>query len=239
MLYIIAPVANNYGWGVCGKHLTKELSRLTPVRLITQDPQGISIQNALEQQFFSELLATPDEVERLKHGTTDLVLQGINDHRLEPYAPRVKAARRVGYTFFESLVPDSVVEQASKYFDVIATGSNWCTEHLRGKGLRNAVTVHQGIDPLSFHAGFAQKEMFLDRFVVFSGGKLELRKGHDLVIAAYKVLQDRHKDVMLLTCWNNQRTNLTAFADRAAEDLKPLTWKEAASGFLDLLTQSC
>ncbi|MGH7341582.1 MAG: glycosyltransferase family 4 protein, partial [Candidatus Rokuibacteriota bacterium] len=45
---------------------------------------------------------------------------------------------------------------------------------------------------------------FGDRFVVFSGGKFELRKGQDLVIAAFKVLQERHDDVLLVTSWFNQ-----------------------------------
>jgi glycosyltransferase involved in cell wall biosynthesis len=39
--------------------------------------------------------------------------------------------------------------------------------------------------------------------VVFSGGKLEFRKGQDLVIRAFKVLQDRHADVQLVNAWFN------------------------------------
>ncbi len=42
-----------------------------------------------------------------------------------------------------------------------------------------------------------------DAFLVYSGGKLELRKGQDIVIRAYKVLQDRHKDVVLVNAWHN------------------------------------
>ncbi len=39
--------------------------------------------------------------------------------------------------------------------------------------------------------------------MVFSGGKFELRKGQDVVIRAYRVLQDRHPDVMLVNAWFN------------------------------------
>jgi glycosyltransferase involved in cell wall biosynthesis len=38
---------------------------------------------------------------------------------------------------------------------------------------------------------------------VFSGGKLEFRKGQDLVVRAFKVLQDRHDDVLLVAAWSN------------------------------------
>ena len=39
--------------------------------------------------------------------------------------------------------------------------------------------------------------------MVFSGGKFELRKGQDVVIRAYRVLEDRHPDVMLVNAWFN------------------------------------
>jgi glycosyltransferase involved in cell wall biosynthesis len=40
--------------------------------------------------------------------------------------------------------------------------------------------------------------------VVFSGGKFELRKGQDIVIAAMRVLMERHRDVWLSCSWTNQ-----------------------------------
>jgi glycosyltransferase involved in cell wall biosynthesis len=49
----------------------------------------------------------------------------------------------------------------------------------------------------------ATKEYLQDKFVLFSGGKFELRKGQDLVIRAFKVLHDRYPDVLLVTSWYN------------------------------------
>src|SRR6185369_6908197 len=43
-----------------------------------------------------------------------------------------------------------------------------------------------------------------DRFVVFSGGKFELRKSQDIVIAAMRVFMERHRDVWLSCSWTNQ-----------------------------------
>jgi glycosyltransferase involved in cell wall biosynthesis len=42
-----------------------------------------------------------------------------------------------------------------------------------------------------------------DRFVIFSGGKLEYRKGQDIVIEAFRRFQQRHPDALLLTAWHN------------------------------------
>ncbi|MHC4454270.1 MAG: glycosyltransferase family 4 protein, partial [Planctomycetota bacterium] len=83
------------------------------------------------------------------------------------------------------------------------TGSKWCEEILRNYGLDNVKTVIQGVDQQIFNSYQSQKEIFKDNFVVFSGGKFEIRKGQDIVIKAYKVLQDRHKDVMLVNAWYN------------------------------------
>ena len=38
--------------------------------------------------------------------------------------------------------------------------------------------------------------------MVFSGGKLEYRKGQDLVVKAFRTFQQRHPEALLLTAWN-------------------------------------
>src|SRR5207245_876556 len=98
--------------------------------------------------------------------------------------------------------------------DVIATGSTWCSSVLRDHGFPQVATVLQGIDPLTFNPSFAGKELFHDSFVIFSGGKLEYRKGQDIVIRAFQVLQDKYPDVMLVNSWHNPwDVNLRSLAD--------------------------
>lgn len=63
-------------------------------------------------------------------------------------------------------------------------------------------TVHQGIDPCIFHVA-PRSQLWLNRFVIFSGGKLEYRKGQDIVIAAFKEFHTRHPDALLITAWHN------------------------------------
>ena len=46
-----------------------------------------------------------------------------------------------------------------------------------------------------------------DLFVIFSGGKFELRKGQDLVLRAVKVLQQKFNDVVLINAWYNGWVN--------------------------------
>jgi glycosyltransferase involved in cell wall biosynthesis len=58
------------------------------------------------------------------------------------------------------------------------------------------------VDQTVFYPGI--KHGYPDRFVVFSGGKFEIRKGQDLVIAAMRIFMERHNDVILSCAWHNQ-----------------------------------
>jgi len=68
-------------------------------------------------------------------------------------------------------------------------------------GIANCDVLLQGIDPLLFHPG--DEEPDDERFILFSGGKFELRKGQDLVLRAFKALQDKYPDLWLVNCWYN------------------------------------
>jgi glycosyltransferase involved in cell wall biosynthesis len=74
--------------------------------------------------------------------------------------------------------------------------------------------VIQGIDPTIFHPA-PRTGMFGDRFVVFSGGKLEYRKGQDIVVAAFRRFRERHPEALLVTAWHNHWPQLIADLDLA------------------------
>ena len=62
--------------------------------------------------------------------------------------------------------------------------------------------ILQGIDQTIFHPA-PKSNMFGDRFVVFSGGKLEYCKGQDIVIAAFKIFQKLDLEALLITVCHN------------------------------------
>jgi glycosyltransferase involved in cell wall biosynthesis len=86
---------------------------------------------------------------------------------------------------------------------MITTGSSWCESILRNYGFTNVETVIQGIDPTIFNPLHSEKEYLRDIFVIFSGGKFELRKGQDIVIKAFKHMQDKYRNVCLINSWFN------------------------------------
>lgn len=109
----------------------------------------------------------------------------------------------IGYCFFENDIEAyRHMGQAVAEWDYIVAGSSWCEHHLRLGGAQQTSTILQGIDPVDFYPGMPRQDD--GRFIVFSGGKFELRKSQDIVIAAMKVMMERHRDVWLSCAWHNQ-----------------------------------
>lgn len=208
-VYIDFPLGSVHGWGVCGKYCTRELARLTPTRMLTEDFTPEIVGDALAWHALSPLRFPADRLAAFpRRGEVTMLdaplLECIAGKDMMPLNPKIRGTRTVGYSFFEdNILQPAWVENARRYYDWVATGSSWCTQVLKDRGLERVSTVFQGVDQRVFHPREDDREFFTDRFVVFSGGKIELRKGQDIVIRAYKVLQDRHEDVMLLNAWYN------------------------------------
>ena len=133
-------------------------------------------------------------------------LPGVTLHcmspNLTPLNPEAWDAINIGYCFFEDSIEIlNFTREAARRWDYIVAGSKWCEYQLRIGGVKNCCTILQGVDPEHF---FPVPPPPDDRFVVFSGGKFELRKGQDIVIAAMKVMMQRHRDVWLSCSWTNQ-----------------------------------
>lgn len=209
MIYIDFPLGSAHGWGVCGKYCTRELARLTPTRMLAEQFTPEIVGDGFEWHELAQFLFPHErlagfprqgEVTRLDAP----LLECIEGRELLPASPRVRGTRTVGYSFFEdNILKPAWIDNARRHFDWVATGSAWCTRLLKEHGLDKVSTVVQGVDHRVFFPRPDDREFFRDRFVVFSGGKFELRKAQDIVIRAYKVLQDRHAEVMLVNSWYN------------------------------------
>ena len=132
-----------------------------------------------------------------------VTLHCMKGHDLQPFEPETWDRINIGYCFFEdALSVLAHARAAGNQWDMIVTGSRWCEYLLRGAGVKNCTTILQGVDRDTFYPG--PKLNHSDKFVVFSGGKFEIRKGQDLVIAAMRTFMARHDDVLLSCAWHNQ-----------------------------------
>ena len=167
----------NYGWGVCSKYLIESMSELRPVHLLN-DQDGSSFDAHLQAPLF----------------------QALTSVQFEPMFKIARGAKNFGYTFFENDLTARSIENAKQY-DLVLAGSTWCRDRMLEKGIKNCDVLIQGIDQNKFYP--IENGKSHDRFVIFSGGKFELRKGQDLVLRAIKILQEKYADIYLLNCWYN------------------------------------
>ena len=195
------------GWGTYGLNLAFQLASkgvevglpFLAQTLNATKEQDVVLKSALEQHpHFAGLIA-----QDARHVLTSPFLRALGDGLdFPPFLDSWSGKPDIGVVFFESVQFPSANLKRAKALDAVITGSNWNTEVLRRAGLDNVFNCPQGIDPEIFCPG-ARSQRFGDRFTIFSGGKLEYRKGQDLVVAAFKRFHQKHPDSLLVTAWHN------------------------------------
>ena len=131
-----------------------------------------------------------------------------------PAAHRVvlDGAPTIGVIFFEESLDAEAIKRG-KQLSLVITGSTWNERVLRAYGFENVRTILQGVDPTQFHRA-PKLGVMRDRFLIFSGGKAELRKGQDITMAAFKIFAKRHPDATLVTAWHSPWPHLARSLDQ-------------------------
>jgi glycosyltransferase involved in cell wall biosynthesis len=178
-------------------------------------------EHPLEADRLLGMYATVEERERFSNAHPDWGIQAVDEYS-QIWGPRSGGRNNIGLSFNLS-VDDGNVNNLNDYFRIMAAGSEWCAQLLRSHNLR-AHSIPQGIDPLVFNKSHAVKSVNTDRFVIFSGGKYEFRKGQDYVIKALAHMQQKYSDVYLVTLWegaayaHNSMTQSTLIAHSTLQD---------------------
>jgi tetratricopeptide (TPR) repeat protein/glycosyltransferase involved in cell wall biosynthesis len=206
------PVSVTSGWGIYGMNLTLQLLRNPAWEVALLVPPSITSEsiNPLHKSLLSPVVEKQKSFQELVTANSDKqitcnfpVLYALgNNLASSGIENQITSACQIGVIFFEDTrITAEALEKAKKY-SVIIAGSNWNADVLRSCGLTNVAMVNQGIDPAIFHPA-PKSNLFGDRFVIFSGGKLEYRKGQDIVIAAFKRFHAKHPEALLITTWHN------------------------------------
>ncbi|MEG3857645.1 tetratricopeptide repeat protein [Microcoleus sp. herbarium12] len=206
------PVSITSGWGIYGMNLTLQLLRNPAWEVALLAPPSIASESinplhkslllpAIEKQKDFQELVTANSDKQITCNFPVLYALG-NNLASSGVENQITSACQVGVIFFEDTrISAAALEKAKKYSAIVA-GSHWNADVLRSCGLANVAMVNQGIDPAIFHPA-PKSNLFGDRFVIFSGGKLEYRKGQDIIIAAFKRFRAKHPEALLLTTWHN------------------------------------
>ena len=208
------PISTFFGWGVYGLNLALHM-REAAARAVSSAP--VRMERIVIDEIRRRLLADSFAVNaRLvadlagwagKEIETDsLVLHALGNQFefacLSAHDSVVKGRPTVGVVFFEDTELGRKGLARARGYRLLIAGSNWNGAVLTAAGLGPVSVVLQGVDTTLFHP--APRAGFLDgRFAVFSGGKLEYRKGQDLVLRAFKAFHGRHPEALLVTAWQS------------------------------------
>ena len=221
-------LADGMGWGVFGLNLTLELIANGPCPPLLLTPPGtlhfdddlmrtlaplIEEQAALLTQiekFNSQ--AAMNEVTCLNE--VAFLFAFGNEFISDPINQMVRGHVNIGFIFYETTHFDAAARERAAFLERIMVGSSWNRDYLRTIGFNNVALVSQGVDIGRFSPG-PRSDIADSRFRVFSGGKLEFRKGQDIVVAAFKRFHERHPDSVLVTTWFNPWPDKALDMDRS------------------------
>jgi glycosyltransferase involved in cell wall biosynthesis len=186
------------GWGLFGLHLGMAL-----------DNAGIRVGIGGAVDVSSVPVTLRESVGRWGRQAGDeardvVLLQGLSNNFEGPgEVETTGTVRKIGLAIFEDPVIDDAARDRLAQFDSLIVPSEWCKEVLASRGLASTV-IHQGFDGSVWHP--APRRRSDGRFMVFCGGKLEYRKGQDILIEAFKRFRQtpEGKDALLVTQWHNQ-----------------------------------
>ena len=203
------PLNHQSGWGIYGINITLQLLQTPGYKPLLLTPPSIQpgtlnpLHQALLNPAFNEQKNLQNKFQNHKGKKLQVnlpILQALSSNF--SVSNNLLGAQNIGIIFSENTKFTSEQINRSQAYNLIITGSTWNTNVLESNGVKPVQKVLQGIDQTIFHPA-PKSNTFRNRFVIFSGGKLEYRKGQDIVIAAFKIFQKRHPEALLITAWHN------------------------------------
>ena len=206
--WVLATIS---GYGIYGLQIAMQFLRrggkqlvLTRAPSIAEMPPLTALQFAAPFELGRKLDAymrdNPKELLSFNHA----VLHGCSsDFSGFAGQDRVWGKPNVACCAIEHLVATDHGRAISKNYDMFIAISKWNADYLNSLNLHGPTHLcYQGIDATQFHPA-PRTGLYGDRFVIFSGGKFEFRKGQDIVLAAFKRFHQKHPEAFLVTCWQN------------------------------------
>ena len=207
---LVWQIGSYSGWGVLGLHVARRMlaaGDLDPMPFYglgsldhkSIDPALLERLEANATAIATAMAARPNQASPVQ-GTFPM-LHGLGNGLIQPAgAFTLSGTPDLAIVFLEDTRLDPQVVERGRRFATIAAGASWTAEVLRGAGLTQVTVCPQGIDPAIFHAG-PPRSQDRNRFIIYSGGKLEFRKGQDITVAAFRRFHQRHPDALLVAGW--------------------------------------
>jgi len=204
-----------HGWGLVGVHTALHLVEQGRPPLLLEKPlmsslrpenrEKLQLLQAPCEQALALAAQNPGRTLRLRE--FDVLHALGNGFQPGPPSQKFQGRRNVGVIAYEDTRFDAGVLERARRYDRIVVHSTYNQKLLTDQGFANIGFALQGIDTSELVVP-PPSGRFGDRFVIFSGGKLEFRKGQDIVLAAFLRFHARHPDALLVTAWQNAWTEV-------------------------------
>lgn len=195
-------ISDRHGWGIFGLNLALNLLRNGPCPpLLFTEPNFIGVPEEMVSRLREHLFYTAHTPDALKH---TILLHSLGNAFIENKLTRhLRGRANVAFAFYEEAYFDASAIARANAWDRLLVGSSWNRDSCLQHGIPDVSFISQGVDTSHFYPG-PKQGLPSGRFVVYSGGKLEYRKGQDLVLAAFKRFHASHPDSLLITAWQNR-----------------------------------
>lgn len=203
---------SQFGWGILGLNLFERWSSdpdIQPLMGSTMSSQDLAGMDPLRYSVMQPAMTASNHfIESVTAGRTDLrdsavVVIDAFGNAFQPAADRVGKVgiRNVARCIFEDTRLTNTTPVAG--YDSLLCASEWNARMLRAAGAAPVTMIHEGIDHSLFFPGPRSGILDPECFYIFTGGKIEFRKGQDLVLFAFREFAARHDDAVLVTAWNS------------------------------------
>lgn len=199
-----------HGWGLLGVHVALYLLDRGAPPILLEKPVMSTLRPANQpriQPLLAQYRQMTDMAEQNKGKAfllreVDMLHALSNGFQHMPVSDTFRGRRNIGVIAYEDTLFTPEIDARAKAYDFQIVHSTFNKNLLLERGVNDVRVTFQGVDPGEIYR-MPSVNQYPGRFVVFSGGKLEHRKGQDIVLAAFKAFHQRHPDALLVTAWQN------------------------------------
>ena len=204
------PASSVHGWGILGLNLFMAWTNDPDLQPFMGAPIAQSMLTGYDQ---SRVLALEEPIAESNRFQVNLarfrgavmrldmpVVKGYGNGLMDPGG--VTGTPNIGRCIFEDTRLERIDDKLANC-DVLLCASRWNADLLKAKTRKRVEIIYEGVDNTIFRPGPRPGLLDQNKFYIFSGGKVEYRKGHDLVLLAFKEFSRRHDDAVLVTAWHS------------------------------------
>jgi glycosyltransferase involved in cell wall biosynthesis len=222
------PASNIHGWGILGLNIFAAWAQDRDLQPLMGAPIAESILAGYDEARVLALGEAIDESNRFQPSLARFraaaaridmpIVKGFGNGLVDPGG--VIGTPNIGRCIFEDTNLEGLDGKLANC-DVVLCASRFNADLLKSKSKKRVEIIHEGVDSSLFRPGPRTGLLDQSKFYIFSGGKVEYRKGHDLVLLAFKEFSRRHDDAVLVTAWHSPWPQLSVgFKGKASAPLE-------------------